>query len=83
MAQGGTGRLVTLKRIVSGCWLSFPPISRLALASLLCIAVKAHDVDPQARVLLKAISVPTTSNPYLFDAQFCKRMVWGFSLQGA
>ena len=35
----------------------------------------------QARVLVKAISVPTTNHPYLFDAQFCKRMVWGFGLQ--
>jgi hypothetical protein len=28
MAQGGTGRFVTLKRTVFGCWLSFPPIIR-------------------------------------------------------
>ena len=28
MAQGGTGRFVTLKRIVFGCWLSLPSIIR-------------------------------------------------------
>jgi hypothetical protein len=26
MAQGGTGRLVTLERIVFGCWLCLPSI---------------------------------------------------------
>jgi hypothetical protein len=31
MAQGGTGRFVTLKRIVFGCWLSLPSIIRACI----------------------------------------------------
>ena len=69
MAQGGTGRFVTLKRIVLGGW-----VER---------TVEHEGLRWQAYSVWSPRSVPTSSHSYLFDAQFCKRMAWGFSLQGA